>query len=86
MIAAAMPAPALSSAASASAHARAEADHAVRGDYAILTFEVPNESDTGAITTQLNVALPNVTSTSTEVIPAGPPSSSATSPRASCAG
>jgi uncharacterized protein YcnI len=69
LITAAMSALAISTAAPASAHVHVEADHPMRGDYAILTFEVPNESDTGALTTQLSVALPNVTSASTEVIP-----------------
>jgi uncharacterized protein YcnI len=41
----------------------------VRGGEAILTFEVPNESDKGALTTQFSVALPNVTSASTESMP-----------------
>ncbi len=36
---------------------------------AILTFEVPNESETGSPTTQLSIALPNVTSAHTEVMP-----------------
>jgi hypothetical protein len=36
---------------------------------AILTFEVPNESETGSPTKQLSVALPNVTSAHTEAMP-----------------
>jgi uncharacterized protein YcnI len=53
----------------ASAHVRVDVDHPWKGDYAVLTFRVPNESDTEALTTQLIVALPNVTSASTEVMP-----------------
>ena len=45
------------------------ADHTWRGGVAILTFEVPNESETGSPTTQLSVALPSVTSAHTEVMP-----------------
>jgi uncharacterized protein YcnI len=53
----------------ASAHVRVDADHPWKGNYAVLTFRVPNESEKGALTTQLSVALPNVTSASTEVMP-----------------
>lgn len=56
-------------AAPAWAHVHVEADNPVRGDFSVLTFEVPNESDTGAMTTQLSVTLPNVTSASTELMP-----------------
>lgn len=55
--------------ASAWAHVHVSADHAVRGGLAILTFDVPNESETGSPTTQLSVALPNVTSASAEAMP-----------------
>ena len=41
------------------AHVHASSDNAVRGGMAIVTFEVPNESDTGAATTALTVTLPN---------------------------
>jgi uncharacterized protein YcnI len=51
------------------AHVEVDANNAVRGSEAILTFQVPNESDTGALTTQLSVALPNVASASTELMP-----------------
>jgi uncharacterized protein YcnI len=51
------------------AHVKVTADHARRGGVAILTFEVPNESETGSPTTQLRVTLPNVTSAHTEVMP-----------------
>jgi uncharacterized protein YcnI len=55
--------------ATASAHVRVSADNATPGGYAILTFKVPNESEKGALTTQLNVVLPDVTSASTELMP-----------------
>src|SRR4051794_3766420 len=45
------------------------ADNPAPGSYSVLTFKVPNESKKGALTTQLNVVLPNVASASTEVIP-----------------
>ena len=48
------------------AHVEVEANNAVRGGEAILTFSVPSESDKGALTTQFSVALPNVTSASTD--------------------
>jgi uncharacterized protein YcnI len=51
------------------AHVEVDANNAVRGGEAILTFQVPNESDKGAQTTQFSVALPNVTSASTELMP-----------------
>jgi uncharacterized protein YcnI len=55
--------------ATAWAHVEVEANNAVRGGEAILTFQVPDESDKGAPTTQFSVALPNVTSASTELMP-----------------
>ncbi len=48
------------------AHVHASSDDPVRGSTAIVTFEVPNESNTGSATTALTVALPDVTSASTE--------------------
>ena len=48
---------------SASAHVTVTADHTWRAGVAIVTFMVPNESETGSPTTQFRVALPNVTST-----------------------
>jgi uncharacterized protein YcnI len=56
-------------AAPAWAHVDVEADHAEPGAEATLTFEVPNESDKGAATTELTVALPNLTSVSTQQMP-----------------
>ncbi len=55
-------------AAPAWAHVEVEANNTARGGEAILTFQVPNESDTGALTTQFSVALPNVTSAATELM------------------
>ncbi|UXA07094.1 YcnI family protein [Mycobacterium sp. SMC-2] len=51
------------------AHVHASSDNAVRGATAIVTFQVPNESNTGALTTALSVALPDVASASTESMP-----------------
>lgn len=53
----------------ASAHVHVDSEHAERGEYAVLTFRVPNESDSGSPTTGLSVAIPNLTSVSTAVIP-----------------
>lgn len=51
------------------AHVHASSDNAVRGAMAIVTFQVPNESNTGALTTALTVTLPNVASARTESQP-----------------
>lgn len=51
------------------AHVHVSSDDAARGARALVTFQVPNESDTGARTTALTVALPNVTSASAEYLP-----------------
>ena len=59
----------LAGAAPASAHVRADADNPTPGSYSVVTFKVPNESEKGALTTQLSVALPNVASASTEAMP-----------------
>ncbi len=56
-------------AAPALAHVHVEADHAQPGAKATLTFKVPNESEKGAATTELTVALPNLTSVSTQQMP-----------------
>jgi uncharacterized protein YcnI len=50
----------------ASAHVHATSDNPARGASAIVTFQVPNESNTGAATTSLTIALPNVASAGTE--------------------
>ncbi|MBL1073292.1 YcnI family protein [Nocardia sp. 2] len=49
----------------ASAHVTVDAPGAAQGGYTVLTFKVPNESDT-ASTTELTVAVPNVKSVRTE--------------------
>jgi uncharacterized protein YcnI len=51
------------------AHVHASSDNAVRGAMAIVTFQVPNESDKGAATTALTVALPDVAAAHTETMP-----------------
>jgi uncharacterized protein YcnI len=56
-------------AAPAWAHVHVDADQAKPGAKATLTFKVPNESDKGAATTELIVALPNLTSVSTQQMP-----------------
>ena len=50
----------------ASAHVHASSDDAVRGGMALVTFQVPNESTTGAATTALTVDLSNVSSVQTQ--------------------
>lgn len=59
----------LTGTASASAHVRVESDNASPGQTAVVTFRVPGESETGALTTQLKVDLPDVASARTEVMP-----------------
>jgi uncharacterized protein YcnI len=59
----------LLAAAPALAHVRVDADNPTPGSYSVLTFKVPNESEKGALTTQLSVALPDVASASTEAMP-----------------
>lgn len=54
---------------SAWAHVHASGDNTVRGGMATVTFQVPNESNTGAATTGLKVLLPNVAAARTESIP-----------------
>jgi uncharacterized protein YcnI len=51
------------------AHVHASSDNAVRGAMAIITFQVPNESNTGAFTTALTITLPNVASARAESLP-----------------
>lgn len=51
------------------AHIHASSDNAVRGATAIVTFQVPNESDKGAATTALTVTLPDVAAARTETMP-----------------
>ena len=50
----------------ASAHVQASSTDAVRGGTALVSFQVPNESTTGADTTALTVDLTNVSSVQAE--------------------
>ena len=59
----------MAGAAPAWAHVHADADNPAPGSYSVITFNVPNESEKGALTTQLSVQLPNVASASTETMP-----------------
>jgi uncharacterized protein YcnI len=59
----------LTGTATASAHVHVDADGAAPGSTSVLTFRVPGESETGALTTEFTVALPNVASARTEVMP-----------------
>jgi len=59
----------LGPAAAASAHIQANSDDASRGGNATVSFQVPNESTTGAATTALTIELPNVTAVQTEAQP-----------------
>ena len=52
----------------ASAHVHVDADSPVRGDTTIVSFRVPNESDSGSATTALTVTLPDVASARTDVM------------------
>lgn len=60
---------ALIAAGAAGAHVHVDSDHAVRGDDALVTFQVPNESEKGSPTTQIVISLPDVSSASTDVMP-----------------
>ncbi|WP_108772723.1 YcnI family protein, partial [Mycobacterium talmoniae] len=53
----------------AGAHVHVSSPGAVRASTAMLTFEVPNESETGSATTELVVTLPDVASARTETVP-----------------
>ncbi|HYO03666.1 MAG TPA: YcnI family protein [Mycobacterium sp.] len=59
----------LSGAGPAWAHVHVDADDAAPGSTSVLTFRVPGESEKGALTTEFTVALPNVASARTEVMP-----------------
>jgi len=59
----------LAGAPAAWAHVHASADTAVRGEMALVTFQVPNESSTGAATTALTITLPDVGSARTDAMP-----------------
>src|SRR4029078_7540402 len=60
---------ALSGAAPAWAHVHADADNPAPGATSMVTFNVPGESEKGALTTKLSVKLPDVASARTEVMP-----------------
>jgi uncharacterized protein YcnI len=53
----------------ASAHVQASSDDASRGGYATVSFQVPNESTTGAATTALTIDLANASAVRTETKP-----------------
>ena len=53
----------------ASAHVQVNADEAVPGEETVVTFQVPNESENGSLTTQLKVTLPAGTSADGELVP-----------------
>ena len=53
----------------ASAHVHVDADQTVPGEETMVTFQVPNESETGSLTTQLAVTLPAGTSAAGELVP-----------------
>jgi uncharacterized protein YcnI len=59
----------LTGAGPASAHVHVDAEGAAPGSTSVLTFRVPGESEKGALTTEFSVALPNVASARTEVMP-----------------
>ena len=50
-------------------HADADADNPAPGATSTVTFQVPGESENGALTTRLSVKLPDVASARTEVMP-----------------
>jgi uncharacterized protein YcnI len=53
----------------ASAHVHADADNPAPGATSVVTFQVPGESENGALTTKLSVKLPDVASARTDVMP-----------------
>jgi uncharacterized protein YcnI len=60
----------LAGAGTASAHVHVDAEPgAAPGSTSVLTFRVPGESEKGALTTEFSVALPDVASARTEVMP-----------------
>jgi uncharacterized protein YcnI len=60
---------AVSGAAPVWAHVHSDADNPAPGATSVVTFQVPGESENGALTTQLSVKLPDVASARTEVMP-----------------
>lgn len=53
----------------AQAHVHAVSPGAARGGFAVVAFEVPNESPTGSATTEFSVTLPDVAAARTEAKP-----------------
>lgn len=53
----------------ATAHVHVDGDGAAPGSTSVLTFRVPGESENGTLTTKFSVALPDVASARTEVMP-----------------
>ncbi len=51
------------------AHVHVDAENPTPGSTSVLTFQVPGESENGALTTKVSVKLPNVASARTEVMP-----------------
>ncbi|MGB3332861.1 MAG: YcnI family protein, partial [Mycobacterium sp.] len=68
-LAAAITAGSFAGATPAWAHVHASSPGAVRGNFAMVTLEVPNESPTGSATTELTVTLPDVAAARTETKP-----------------
>src|ERR1700738_4338602 len=56
----------------ASAHVHVDADDTVPGEGTTVTFQVPNESENGSLTTQLTVTMPAGTSAVGELVPGWP--------------
>ena len=59
----------LAAAPMAAAHVHVDAVDPTPGSSAILTFRVPGESETGAVTTEISVSLPGDSSARTELVP-----------------
>ena len=51
------------------AHVHADADNPAPGSTSLVTFQVPGESENGALTTKFSVKLPDVASARSEVMP-----------------
>lgn len=58
----------LAGAAPAAAHVHVDADNPVQGGTTIVSFRVPNESETGSATTALTITLPAVASARSDVM------------------
>jgi uncharacterized protein YcnI len=58
----------LAGAAPASAHVHVDAESPVQGDTTIVSFRVPNESETGSATTALTITLPAVDAARSDVM------------------